>query len=105
VDARGKGFQPCLVPRIKPSGTANPWADGYVSDPKAKNGVAGFVRRPEDAKVLKARGAPNQLTVRAVNVSGASRCDVEVSAADAGRIRKLETDAGLLRAFKVTFVF
>ncbi len=106
IDARGKGFQPCLVPTIKPSTGTEEWAVGYVNDPKATQvGVAAFVRRLEDAKRLKVRGAPNQLVVRASKATGAGHCNVEVSDTDASTIRKADGDAKFLATFKVTFVF
>ncbi len=106
IDARGKGFQPCLVPTIKPSTGTEEWAVGYVNDPKATQvGVAAFVRRLEDAKRLKVRGAPNQLVIRASKATGAGHCNVEVSDTDASTIRKADGDAKFLATFKVTFVF
>ncbi len=106
IDARGKGFQPCLVPTIKPSTGTEEWAVGYVNDPRATQvGVAAFVRRLEDAKRLKVRGAPNQLVVRAAKATGPGHCNVEVSDTDASTIRKADGDAKFLATFKVTFVF
>lgn len=106
LDIRNKGYQPCLVPRIKPTTGEEQWATGYVDDPQAKKiGVAAFVRRIEDAKLLKIRGAPSQLTIKGIRATGPSKCDVEVSVSDADKIRKLDTSKGLLGKFKVTFVF
>ncbi len=106
VDARGKGYVPCLVPKIKPTTGEEQWATEYADEPQAKKaGVAAFVRRLEDAKVLKFRGAPDQLTIKAVKASGPSKCDVEVSDADAANIKKYDESGKFLETFKVTFVF
>ena len=106
IDVRGKGYQPCLVPRIKPTAGSEQWATEYVDDPLAKKiGVAAFVRRIEDAKVLKFRGAPDQLTIKGLKTSGSTKCDVEISTADATSIKKADESGKLLSRFKVTIVF
>jgi hypothetical protein len=105
VDARGKGFTPCLNPRVLVAGGAEVFGSfREVSELMQSSGTVAFRARLEDAARLTERGAPGQLLVKALGVSGLNRCDVTVSSADAALILTSNQEEEFLPNSRVTFV-
>jgi hypothetical protein len=105
VDARGKGFTPCLNPRVLVAGGAEVFGSfREVSELMQSSGTVAFRARLEDAARLTERGGPGQLLVKALGVSGPNRCDVTVSSADAALILTSNQEEEFLPNSRVTFV-
>ncbi len=104
VDARGLRFTPCMFPRLYAQNGAEVWGTYKVSSAYANDiGVSSFVREPETAARLTGRGAPNQLTVRAVLVR--NQCEATLSDADAERVLVENRRSRFLEGFKITFLY
>lgn len=104
VDARAQHFMPCESPKIfAPDGTEI-WGTFSVSSQFINEfGIASFVKTLEEARTLKARGAPNQLLVKAVKVVW--DCEVVISSEDVVKVRLADQKAGFLADFRVTFLY
>jgi hypothetical protein len=108
VDARGLNFSPCMNPKILISNGAEVWGTIYTTSELANDiGIASFVRNLEEATRLRDRGAPGQLTLKAIQARGpiGSKCDAVLSDPDAALLKRADTRFGFLKDFKVTFVY
>jgi hypothetical protein len=106
IDVRGKGYSPCMSPKIKMPDGSEVWGTiKTTSEFAVQVGIAAFMRRIEDAARLTERGGPGQLLVKATKVLGPAQCDVEVTPSDAALALKANQGSGFFEEFKVTFVY
>ncbi len=106
VDARGLKYSPCMAPKILQEDGKEVWGTFVTTSEFANDvGIAAFVKRLQDATVLKDRGAPDQLLVKAIKTAGPAQCNAVVKNSDAAAIRTANEGKGFLEQFKVTFMF
>lgn len=106
VDARGMNYAPCMSPKVLMSQNREVWGTLYASSDFVNNeGIAAFVRTPQEALKLTVRGAPRQLLIKAVRTVDVARCDVMISDADAQLVFNANAKNGFLAEYKVVYLF
>ncbi|MBH49435.1 MAG: hypothetical protein CMG69_01615 [Candidatus Marinimicrobia bacterium] len=104
IDGSGLGLRPAMSPRIlNQSGTILYGPGQYDRDYAAANGVVGYAKTLEQAKV-DARVQGNPLVLRGASASGTAKTDVVISNVDAGKLVSASRSAGLLQDCRIMFV-
>lgn len=87
IDARGTGAVPALAPKVMDENGKEIYGSAYVSRQWAvKWGMAGYAKTPEQALALRDRVGEQPGMIKAVKASGASKCDLVISARDAAEV-------------------
>ena len=87
IDARGTGAIPALAPKIVDENGKEIYGSAYVSREWAvKWGMAGYAKTPEQATQLRDRVGDQPGMIKAIKATGASKCDLVISAKDAADI-------------------
>lgn len=87
IDARGTGAIPALAPKILDETGKEIYGSAYVSREWAvKWGMAGYAKTPEQAAALKDRVGDQPGMIKAVKATGATKCDLVISAQDAAEV-------------------
>jgi len=103
VDARGLGVRPALCPRLLSEDGTEVFGPAFVSREAAvQRGVAAYATALPDKAGGRAGATP--LLVRGLRASGASRCDVVISHADAQKLRSAPESADFLQHCRVLIV-
>jgi hypothetical protein len=106
IDARGLGAVPALAPRIVDEAGKEVYGSAYVSREFAvKWGMAGYARDPvQAAEVHKDRLGSNPGVIKALRATGASRCDLVLSDADARSVREAAQSMSFLSDCRVIII-
>lgn len=87
IDARGTGAVPALAPKILDENGKEIYGSAYVSRQWAvKWGMAGYAKTPEQASGLRDRVGEQPGMIKALKATGASKCDLVISAKDAAEV-------------------
>jgi len=87
IDARGTGAVPALAPKIVDENGKEIYGSAYVSRQWAvKWGMAGYAKTPEQASAHRDRIGDQPGMIKAIKATGASKCDLVISARDAAEI-------------------